>query len=83
MALTKPQRETVLASLHRKVTGACPMCGQRNWTLGDEVVGSMATSLHGGVGIGGPLIPMVQVVCNNCGFVAHHAIGALGIKLSS
>ena len=83
MALTKPQRETILTALKAKIDGPCPMCRQTTWTLGDEVVAAMATGLQGGIAIGGPFIPMIQVVCNQCGFVAHHAIGALGIQLQA
>ena len=57
------------------------MCANNQWTLGDEVVVPIAAGMSGGLGIGGPYIPMVQMVCNNCGFVAHHAVGSLGIKL--
>src|SRR5205823_6850676 len=81
MALTDRQRNTIVAALRSKAPNACPMCSSRNWTLGDELVGTMSASLQGGMAIGGPYIPMVQVVCNGCGFVAHYAVGVLGIKL--
>lgn len=81
MALSEQQKETVLDNLKQKVRGVCPMCGKNQWTLGDELVASIAAGAGGGLGIGGPYIPMVQMVCNNCGFVAHHAVGYLGIKL--
>ena len=31
--------------------------------------------------MGGPFMPMAQIVCNNCGFVSHHAIALLGINI--
>jgi len=81
MAMTDRQKDLVVQQLRAKVRAGCPICGQGNWTVGDEVVICTTSSLQGGVAIGGPVIPMVQVVCNNCGFVAHHAVGALGINL--
>ena len=81
MALTDRQKQTIQNSLQGKIRGGCPLCGQMNWTLGDELVSANTTSIQGGMAIGGPFIPMVQMVCQNCGFVSHHAVGALGIDL--
>lgn len=81
MALTDRQKNTIQTNLQSKIRGTCPMCGQSNWTLGEEVVASNTTSLQGGMAIGGQFVPMVQLICNNCGFVAHHAVGVLGINL--
>ncbi|MDN0106819.1 hypothetical protein QVN76_07925 [Yersinia rochesterensis] len=33
----------------------------------------------GGLSIGGPVVPVVYVVCQKCGAVTPHAIGALGL----
>jgi hypothetical protein len=81
MALTERQKEKILSSLRTKAKAHCPMCGGTNWELWEEMVGAMAASPQGGIGIGGPYIPMVQIVCTNCGFVSHHAVGVLGIDL--
>lgn len=81
MALTTKQKETIADRL-RRINAACPICSQRNWTIGDEIVGANSVSLGGSTVMGGPFIPMAQVVCNNCGFVSHHAVGLLGISLN-
>lgn len=82
MALTERQKETVLDSLRGRIKGGCPMCASTEWTLHDEVVSTMTSSLGGDAAIGGRHIPMVQLVCNKWGFVGHHAIGLLGISLN-
>lgn len=82
MALTDRQKATVTQNLQSRIKGPCPMCGQQQWTIGDEIVAATTTSLGGGMAIGGPMVPMIQVICNTCGFVAHHAVGALGIQLN-
>lgn len=82
MAFTDRQKERILSSLRTKIRANCPMCTQTNWELGQEMVGVMAASPQGGIGIGGPYVPMVQVICTNCGFVSHHAVGVLGIDLN-
>lgn len=83
MALTDLQKETVKEALGNKMKGSCSTCLQNNWTIGDELVASVVASLQGGLGLGGPYIPMVQVICNNCGFVAHYAVAKLGISLTN
>ncbi|MFN5693657.1 MAG: hypothetical protein ACK464_02255, partial [Bacteroidota bacterium] len=33
----------------------------------------------GSISIGGPAIPTIGIICDNCGFVSQHAIGVLGL----
>lgn len=56
----------------------CPMCGAAKWHVGDTVFTPVLFT-GGGVRIGGPSIPMVPVVCTDCGFTAW--INALVAKL--
>lgn len=81
MGMTDRQKQTIQESLQKKGFGACPMCRQSNWQLGEDLVHAPVTSLGGGMALGGPHIPMAQVICTNCGFVSHHAAGVLGIRL--
>lgn len=81
MSLTDKQKQSIQQNLESKIRGTCPMCGQSSWSLEDQLVATNATSLGGGLAMGGPFIPLVQLVCTTCGFVAHHAVGALGVKL--
>ena len=64
----------------RKAVLPCPRCGNTYFSL-----------LHGFVSLpvqnptaenavnGGPAIPCVVTVCNNCGFLSNHALGVLGL----
>lgn len=79
--MTDREKETILSNLKAKIRGACPMCGGNKLGVQDQFVSSPTISLGGGTVFGGKMVPMVQVLCDNCGFVAHHAVGALGIKL--
>jgi hypothetical protein len=81
MALTTKQKETISDKL-KKINASCPICSKQNWTFGDEIVSANSVSLGGSMSLGGPFIPMVQIVCNNCGFVSHHAVALLGISLN-
>ena len=83
MALTDKQKKTIHKNLEQKSRGICPICGQNAWSIQDEIVSTTTASIGGGMAVGGPFVPMVQVICNNCGFVAHHAIATLGIDLKN
>lgn len=57
----------------------CPICSNGKWKIpGGYTMSSLQDEL-GAVKIGGPAMPKVQIVCNNCGFVAEIAIGVLGL----
>lgn len=46
---------------------SCPMCGKGPWSVQDKVF--ELTEFHdGNMVIGGTLIPVVPVTCNNCGY---------------
>jgi len=58
----------------------CPRCGNNNFSLIDGYFNhSFQPQISNNVIIGGPSIPSVAVVCNRCGFLSYHAVGALGI----
>lgn len=78
--ISADQNKKVIDALDR--VGAnlpCPRCGKRNFALVDGYFNHpIQTSLNGLV-IGGPSVPSVVVVCNNCGFISQHALGALNL----
>jgi len=48
-----------------KGLGKCPLCGHGNFLVGDLVMLPIQTD-PGVYQIGGPSIPMVPVICENC-----------------
>jgi len=57
----------------------CPICSNGKWNIpGGYTMSPLQDDLVG-IKIGGPSIPKVPIVCNNCGFVAEIAIGVLGL----
>lgn len=62
----------------RKHNLTCPMCQNKNFIMAE---GYFNNSMQGdleGVSLGGPSIPTIAIICNNCGFVSQHALGVLG-----
>ena len=45
----------------------CPMCGKGPWSVQDRVY-QLSEFHQGSMVVGGPLIPLVPVTCNNCGY---------------
>jgi hypothetical protein len=81
MSLTTKQKEKIAEKL-KLINGSCPICSDKNWTIGDEIVSANSVSLAGSTVMGGPFIPMAQIVCNKCGFVSHHAVALLGLSIN-
>lgn len=44
----------------------CPMCGGGPWTVQDTTF-QLIMFYEGGLAVGGPVLPVVPVVCTNCG----------------
>ena len=44
----------------------CRICGNNNWAISDSVY-EFRPFQHGGLTVGGPVIPVVVVTCNYCG----------------
>lgn len=84
MSLTERQKSTIQTTLNSKgVRAVCPMCSKNQWQIGDDFVATVPTQPGAGMAIGGPHVPMVQLICLNCGFVSHHAAALLGIQINS
>jgi predicted nucleic-acid-binding Zn-ribbon protein len=56
----------------RGISFNCPMCGSTQWETG-EIVSGVNVSGHGDV------LPMVQVICSNCGYVMFFAATPIGL----
>ena len=64
----------------RGVSLPCPRCGNTKFGLIDGYINpSLGKEITAGLIIGGATLPSVATVCEKCGFVSHHALGALGL----
>ena len=45
---------------------SCPMCGIGGWNVQDSTYQLLEFN-QGSLVVGGPVIPVIPVVCNNCG----------------
>jgi len=61
-------RSQILGRLNElSVTGRCPLCAQQKWTLAEGLIWIPLQEDFFGVSTGGPGLPMVALVCANCG----------------
>ena len=79
MPLNQEQIKKVETWLNSKSTTSpnCPFCNHNNWSIGDVIAAPVFAS--GGFNIGGPTVPMVQVICGNCAYVRLFAAVPIGI----
>jgi hypothetical protein len=57
----------VIAHLSAKWSGrSCPMCQVGNWSV-QESTYQLLEFNQGGLVLGGPVIPVIPVMCSNCG----------------
>ena len=87
MALSEETKQEFITKFDEKVheTGgpnapACPLCTTNKWSVGDGYVSlAVQPTFSSGLVIGGSTIPTIPIICNQCGFVAHIALGIVGL----
>lgn len=57
----------------------CPLCGNSQFSLADAYIRNDLQGDLRNISIGGPSIPAIAIICNNCGFISQHALGALDL----
>jgi predicted nucleic-acid-binding Zn-ribbon protein len=76
----QPEFKKIIDVLEEKgAIKPCPRCGQEEFTLADAYYKEpLQDSLKGNI-LGGPTIPCAVVICRNCGYISHHALGYLDL----
>ncbi len=79
MPLTEEQNETIKEHLRDSVSGGCPVCGGRNWTILPDLGFTGTMDAEYKQPIQGKIYPVVVVVCQNCHFMLQFGAKALGV----
>lgn len=78
--MTEKQKQNILQRIHEKIPVLeCPMCHHGSFTIVDNYVSMTLMEDYRNVKMAGKAVPCVMIVCNNCGFVGFHALGAIGL----
>lgn len=58
----------------------CPMCRKGSFTIVDSYSFDLLQDDYKNIKVGsGRALPSIPIVCTNCGFISHHALGVLGL----
>lgn len=79
--MTSEEKQKIIDTLSSKgANQPCPRCGRDKFILMDGYFNqSLQNSVSANLTLGGPSVPSVAIICNNCGFISQHAIGILGL----
>ena len=79
-SLTEKEKQDIINILTQRIPNiTCPMCQNRNFVIADGYFNQPITVNLNSTVIGGPSIPSIGIVCDNCGFISQHALGVLGL----
>jgi hypothetical protein len=67
------------ALAERGANAPCPRCGNPGFGIVPGYFTNFVQAEQGTAVFGGKNLPTVAAVCTKCGWVAHHALGALGL----
>jgi len=78
--MEKEEKEKIIKKLTEKeALQPCPRCRRNSFTLIDGYFNQTIQNNFQGLVIGGTSVPTIIVVCENCGYLSQHALGALGL----
>lgn len=64
----KVNKEKLIRTINEKwTTKQCPMCGSNSWTIDDDMMTMLGVGKDNSIQLGGKIIPVVTVTCNECG----------------
>lgn len=78
--LSEIEKRRIIQILNERIPNLeCPMCHEKHFIIADGYFNSIIQAELNDIMIGGPSIPNIGIVCGNCGFISHHALGVLGL----
>lgn len=81
MGFTEDDRSHILAALRSRIqTAECNLCRTTSWTLADGFVSVGIQNDLSSFQIGGPSLPCVALICNNCGNTCLINVMSLGLR---
>lgn len=80
--ITQEEKQRIILELNKRFGSSgikCPMCGNNHFIIADGYFNTFMQDDLRQTNLGGPSIPSIPVICDNCGFVSMHALGILGL----
>jgi len=79
MPLSQPKLDKVVRHLQSKVRAGCPLCGERNWNVEQDLHFLGILDPEYKQPVQGSVMPTVTVTCQNCYFCFYLPAMKLGI----
>jgi hypothetical protein len=83
LQLSEFQQRAVEALKEHGADKPCPRCGNASFALANGIFAPIIHPDVDHVGLTGKVIPVIAVICQQCGFVNQHALGPLGLMPST
>ncbi len=82
--LSKDRKREISNKINEKLSAnnisiRCPMCRNDKFVLADSYIRTDLQDDMTVTSFGGPSIPTIAIICNNCGFMSLHSLGILGL----
>jgi hypothetical protein len=78
--LDNEEKKKITEKLNERIKGlTCPMCKNHKFIIADGYFNNGLQTDFSSLSIGGPSIPTISIICDNCGFVSQHALGVLNL----
>lgn len=79
-SIPKEKLEEIIKILkERGAVRSCPRCGKEKFTLTDGYFADVLQTDLNIFRVTGSSVPSIAVICDNCGYISQHALGALGL----
>ena len=81
MKLSNEMRNEIMSALDSRLKeAACQLCRKNSWTLADGFVPLGLQEDFSTFQVGGPVLPLVALVCSNCGNTCFINLISLGLR---
>lgn len=80
--ISQEEKQKIVQELNKKFSSSgvrCPMCGNTHFVIADGYFNTFLQDNLNGFSMGGESIPSIAIICDKCGFMSMHALGALGL----
>lgn len=78
--ISQSEKQKIADELNKRISHLeCPMCHGHQFSISDGYSTMSIQDEKTGVYLGGPMMPVISIICTTCGFVSSHALGVLGM----
>ena len=78
--IKEEDRKKIIDILSKRVGKfECPICHNDHFSIVDGYTNHVLSDDYHEIALSGRILPYIMLVCDNCGFISHHALGTFGL----